>query len=192
MSANQTNGTSSNQLVIEQLTVEVKAIKIGRKQMTMGLFRQLPQKSIIDYTGEILGTSVCSINYFWGSCEPNHIHLLWQQGDKIYRDCLYNPSLKPHPVFSDLVSKEKAYWQLEEDLYEDGRQLELQQDMLMEKFLREYPKLEESLKAVEYWDHRIYGPSATPYGAVSHMLYCEFEDAYEQIVSGLEQYFIAV
>ena len=63
------SGHTTNSVQIEALTVEVEAIKIGKKQMTMGLFRQLPQRAIIDETTcEILGTPWCSVNYFWGDC----------------------------------------------------------------------------------------------------------------------------
>ena len=92
MELNGKRPVSSTQLQIQQLTVEIKAIKVGSKQMTQALFKQLPVMSIIDPdTGEITGTPWCVVNYFWQGCGKdwaNHLHLVWQQGDKIYRDCL--------------------------------------------------------------------------------------------------------
>ena len=41
--------------------------------------------------GELLGTPWCYVNYFFGKCNNDHYHLVWQCGDKIYRDCLYQP-----------------------------------------------------------------------------------------------------
>jgi hypothetical protein len=54
------NGTAnSNELIIQQLTVEVKAIRIGNKQVTQGVFQQLPMRRIIDgATGGASGHTV--------------------------------------------------------------------------------------------------------------------------------------
>jgi len=83
---------TTNEIQIQQLVVEIKAIKVGKRQMTQGLFRQLPKRSIIDDTTyQIQGTPWCTVNYFWGDCSPDHLHVVWQQGDKVYRDCLFAP-----------------------------------------------------------------------------------------------------
>ena len=45
---------TSDSFSIDVLSVEIKALKVGKKQVTQALFRQLPQRDIIDEeTGEI-------------------------------------------------------------------------------------------------------------------------------------------
>ena len=114
---------------IEVLNVEIKAIKVGKKQMTQSLFRQLPFKKIIPFeNNEILGTPWCSVNYFWENCTPpgnyiginnkklaEHIHLVWQQGGTIYRDCIYQGEKyksEDISILSDKIyDKESSYIQ---------------------------------------------------------------------------------
>ena len=80
----------ANQVTIEALAVTIQSLRVGRKQMTQSLFRQLPKRSIIDdETGEIMGTPWCYVNYYWGDCTKNHLHVVWEYGGKIYRDCFY-------------------------------------------------------------------------------------------------------
>jgi hypothetical protein len=28
------------------------------------------------------------VNYFWGGCEPNHLHIVWQRGDELRQSCV--------------------------------------------------------------------------------------------------------
>lgn len=71
--------------------VSIKVLKIGKKQMTMGVFRQLQREDAVDsLTAKPRGAIWGQVNYFWGGCEgPQHLHLVWQKGTELRRDCFY-------------------------------------------------------------------------------------------------------
>ena len=69
--------------------VTLKALMVDKRQMTMGVFRQLDRGDWLDHeTGLERGILWGRVNYFWGDCKKDHLHIVWQQGDKILRDCL--------------------------------------------------------------------------------------------------------
>ena len=77
-------------------TVEVtlKALKIGKKQMTQSVFRQLMDESPMDLDKMALrGTIWGQVNYYWKDCHVNdygssrhdHVHIVWQLGGELRR-----------------------------------------------------------------------------------------------------------
>src|SRR5262245_11106481 len=81
---------------VQTAQITIKALKVGAKQVTMGLFRQLPYKQILDpETVELRGLPWGHVEYFWESCgydqeEGSHgpkRHIVWQLDDVLYR-CL--------------------------------------------------------------------------------------------------------
>ena len=92
-----TNGTTTRPLTtreaqISTVAVEIKALRIGSKQMTQAVFRQLPHSPVIDrYTGVITGTPWGRVNYFWGDCLPDHLHIVWEDQGQLYRSCVWHP-----------------------------------------------------------------------------------------------------
>lgn len=97
---------STNQVTISTprvhtLQVTVRALRIGTKQVTQSVFRQLPQRHIWDpMTGALHGQPWGMVNYFWGDCSAgNHLHVVWQQGERLFRSCVYHPArLEPEGV----------------------------------------------------------------------------------------------
>lgn len=88
-----TNGIALNaaEATVRTCTVEVRVMKLGKKQMTLSVFRQLEYESIFhpdpfDLKAEPWGR----VNYFWGGCEgtDGHLHLVWQKGDELRRCCV--------------------------------------------------------------------------------------------------------
>jgi hypothetical protein len=90
------------QVAVSTVTVEIKTLTLGRKQMTLSVFRQLPRRSIFDPEECLLrGTPWGRVNYFWaGGCatfvdndcryySPDHLHVVWQDGPKLFRACVY-------------------------------------------------------------------------------------------------------
>ena len=48
-----------HEVAIKTATVEIKSLRIGAKQMTLGVFRQLVNEPILDEeTGELLGQQI--------------------------------------------------------------------------------------------------------------------------------------
>lgn len=81
---------SVNDVQIKGLTVEVKSLVVGRKQLTLSLMRQFIEEPIIDEEAMLLrGVPWGFINYFWGDDKDktpeNFIHLIWQKGDELRR-----------------------------------------------------------------------------------------------------------
>lgn len=79
------------QAQISTATVEIKTLSVNGKQVTMGLFRQLLREDWVDSFGDECGTAWGTVNYFFGSCDADHLHIVWQQGDTLRRGCLYKP-----------------------------------------------------------------------------------------------------
>lgn len=70
--------------------VSIQVVRIGRKQMTLSVFRQLERDDEI--TGPIWGW----VNYHPDNCAdlPAHLHAVWQAGDKLKRATVhYHPQL---------------------------------------------------------------------------------------------------
>ena len=95
--------------VVHTLQVTVQALRIGTKQVTQSVFRQLPQRPIWDQeTGQILGRPWGFVNYFWGDCAPDHQHIVWQDGETLYRDCVYHPQRRPPPGLASAEQSRRA------------------------------------------------------------------------------------
>ena len=75
---------------ITTATVEIQTLTINGKQMTLAVFRQLQQEDIFDEEkGRLKGVPWGIVNYFWGDCQPNHLHVVWQKGNELRRACVY-------------------------------------------------------------------------------------------------------
>jgi hypothetical protein len=78
---------------IKQVAIEVKVIKIDNKQMTLAVFRQLPERPIIhEGTGELTGLPWGRVNYHIGCEEQNlHFHVVWQKENELCRSLVSLP-----------------------------------------------------------------------------------------------------
>jgi hypothetical protein len=91
----ETNGAvrriTTHEASIKTATVEVKALTISGKQVTLSVFRQLPDEDLIDpETGQLTGEPWGRVNYFWGNCTAAaHLHVVWQKGDELRRACVF-------------------------------------------------------------------------------------------------------
>jgi hypothetical protein len=77
------------------MSVEIRALKVGRKQMTVTLFKQLREHPLIDGDGYLQGTPWGIVNHHPDRCEsPGHQHIVWvsAQGGDLLRHRL---SLQP-------------------------------------------------------------------------------------------------
>ncbi|MFN3649737.1 MAG: hypothetical protein ACK47B_09150 [Armatimonadota bacterium] len=76
---------------VTSLAIEVKVVRIGTRQMTKAVFRQLGFESVIDQnTGELCGIPWGRINEHL-DCELEreqgkpHLHVIWQKGTELRR-----------------------------------------------------------------------------------------------------------
>jgi len=102
--------------------VSLKVVQIGKKQMTLSVFRQLLNEPVWDPISMHPQGSVWGrVNYFWDGCGCKHfagignnwidhkrygvdIHIIWQLGSELRRSCLV-PELgeagNGYPLFRD-------------------------------------------------------------------------------------------
>lgn len=74
---------------LETVSVQIRVLKVGSRQMTLSVFRQLDEESVFDeWTGRLKGSLWGRVNYTWPG-HDNCIHLVWQYGDELRRDCLH-------------------------------------------------------------------------------------------------------
>ena len=80
---------------IKTVMIEVRAMIISDKQVTLSVFRQLKEESVLDHeTGELRGVLWGLVNYHFergckyhdGTLDPNHVHVVWQKDDELRRD----------------------------------------------------------------------------------------------------------
>lgn len=86
---------TTNDVAIKQVTIEVKVLKIGNRQVTQAVFKQLPYRSIIDpKTYTLRGIPWGRVNYHVECTEYSgkHLHIVWQSGNQLYRAYERHPS----------------------------------------------------------------------------------------------------
>lgn len=90
---------SVHNAAVSTANVEIKTLTVSGKQVTLAVFRQIREGSLITDAGDFVGQPWGIINYHADKCtdEPTHMHVLWQFGDQLRRDKIYrNPQ---HEVF---------------------------------------------------------------------------------------------
>jgi hypothetical protein len=92
----------ASQATVTTVTVEIQTVRVGKKQMTLSVFRQLIKEALLDpKTGELLGEPWGLVNYFWAPCTngdhavddllppAEHLHVVWQKGGLLRRACVW-------------------------------------------------------------------------------------------------------
>jgi hypothetical protein len=94
-----TERLTTQNATITTATIQIRTLTIGKKQVTLAVFRQLEDADIIktldaDLAGEPWGR----VNYHPDKCADakEHIHVVWQQGDELRRATVYAPSVAAH------------------------------------------------------------------------------------------------
>lgn len=80
-------------------TIQVRALTIGKKQVTLAVFRQLEDQDIIKtLDANLAGEPWGRVNYHPDKCadEKEHIHVVWQKDDELRRATVYEPSVAAH------------------------------------------------------------------------------------------------
>lgn len=87
---------------ITTATIEVKALTIGARQVTLAVFRQLRSEQLIAEDGTLLGTPWGTVNYHPDKCadEKEHVHVVWQKGTELRRANVQAPAdaFHAHPA----------------------------------------------------------------------------------------------
>jgi hypothetical protein len=114
---------------IKTASVEIKSLTVSGKQVTQAVFKQLIRERIIaPETAELRGVAWGLVNYFPKPCKPDHLHVVWQKGDELRRDCV-RPMYRhqwQHRIFelrrrhSDTYISDYPQW---EEKYPDDQRL---------------------------------------------------------------------
>lgn len=78
--------------LITTATVEVKTLTLSGKQVTLSVFRQIPESALIDKESlELRGPAWGWVNYHPDKCadDAHHIHVVWQSGSALLRSAAY-------------------------------------------------------------------------------------------------------
>jgi CRISPR/Cas system-associated endonuclease Cas1 len=136
---------TTHEASIKTATVEVKALTISGKQVTLSVFRQLQNEELIGYfSGQLKGVPWGRVNYNPGDCVEDvpHIHVVWQQGSELRRSCVRVKSRVPYTLKDAKADAECRY--LAQAVLE-GKITELSEHH------RSLMDSDESLKAVISW-----------------------------------------
>lgn len=101
----------SKEATIKTATVQIHSLAVSGRQVTLSLFRQFHQESIIDVeTGLLLGVPWGRVNYRFGECSDfgqQHLHVVWQKGEELRRACVDpSPGRERSETWSRLSSLE--------------------------------------------------------------------------------------
>lgn len=70
---------------ITTATITIKTIRVGKRQLTQSVFRQLPRVDLLDeQTAKLNGDVWGWVNYYWGQ-EQGGTHFVLQHGQNLYR-----------------------------------------------------------------------------------------------------------
>lgn len=77
----------ATEALIKTAKVEVKALTIEGKQVTLAVFRQMIEEDLINHDSlEFIGIPWGKVNYHPDKCSGNdHIHIVWQKDDLLRR-----------------------------------------------------------------------------------------------------------
>jgi hypothetical protein len=87
---------------IKTATVELKALVIDGKQVTLSVFRQFQNEDLIDLeSGQLKGVPWGRVNYDPGDCIANekHLHVVWQKGSELRRACVREEFCVPNELW---------------------------------------------------------------------------------------------
>lgn len=121
---------------VTTMTVEVKTLTIGARQVTQGIFKQLIEEPLIAEDGTLNGVPWGRVNYcpdgngcggytmitIQGSAgrsyDSKHMHIVWQRGDQLFRSTVCSiRALSERVVWRD--ARRQCAW---DDYTEEDRQ----------------------------------------------------------------------
>ncbi len=94
---------------ISTLAVELKAIHINSKQMTLSVFRQIQEENCFDENFNLLGLAWGTVNYYWDKCPQDNesvLHIVWQKGDELRR-CRFGDIQEERHIISQFTYENK-------------------------------------------------------------------------------------
>lgn len=82
----------TREATVKTATVEIKTLSVSGRQVTLSVFRQIPEGMLVDpATLNLRGIPWGKVNYRWGDCAQKgeeHLHIVWQEGLELRRSCI--------------------------------------------------------------------------------------------------------
>ncbi len=119
---------TTEDVAITTLSIEVKVMKIGKRQVTLAVFRQLPEEPLIDHlTGKLKGIPWGRVNYHIECSDAvpvltyghetirkvfqedgikftvPHLHVVWQKGNELRRSVVRDWTFREWPSYEEYV-----------------------------------------------------------------------------------------
>jgi hypothetical protein len=80
---------TKNHVVVHTASINVKILRLEKKQVTLSVFRQLDEESVFLSDGTFRGQLWGRVNYTWkGNQAGTAFHVVWQKGDRLMRSCV--------------------------------------------------------------------------------------------------------
>jgi len=86
----------AHEATVQTAQVTINVIRVGTKQVTQAMFRQIPYKELIDWdTFTLRGTPWGVVRYWWEGCRDGMgdgrtgMHILWQDGETLHRAIVF-------------------------------------------------------------------------------------------------------
>jgi len=80
---------AAHEATIKTASVEIRALTVSGRQVTLSVFRQLQEEQVVDQESLTLKGPVWGkVNYFWGDDAKrtdDPLHVVWQKGDELRR-----------------------------------------------------------------------------------------------------------
>jgi len=80
---------AAHEATIKTASVEIRALTVSGRQVTLSVFRQLQEEQVVDQESLTLKGPVWGkVNYFWGDDArrtDDPLHVVWQKGDELRR-----------------------------------------------------------------------------------------------------------
>lgn len=92
------NRLTPQNATVTTATIQVQALTIGKRQVTLAVFRQLKEEPLIAEDSTLLGEPWGVVNYHPDKCAdaPEHLHVVWQKGDELRRSAVQMPHAGYH------------------------------------------------------------------------------------------------
>jgi hypothetical protein len=104
-------------LVLTPKIVTITMLEVDGHPMSASVFRQLPKKLLVNRRNmKLNGEPLGRVNYYWGSCNSMHLHIVWVGRDgELFRDCVYATRARNEPpdhAWTDAYTQLQALPQL--------------------------------------------------------------------------------
>lgn len=99
---------AADQAKVSTVSVDIQVVRVGNKQMTLAVFKQLVRKPLIDWnTVQLRGIPWGWVNYHKDCISADHLHVIWQDGNRLLRNDVYQYYIYKTSQWEEIRSRAK-------------------------------------------------------------------------------------